>query len=177
MVKTFEEYINEGLWKSGIERSRTGIVRKEDELDIPNNVKDLNEIDFCPELPFVFADKDLELNGEKKIPAGNFGEIEEKINKMGWRLPTIDEILEMDKVWGNVSKQILNSITVVAYRNKQTKQYVSFSFVNEYLCFNSHGGLRYSSYDAGTLNSHSKRRWGAALNNSVRLVRLVKDKK
>ena len=73
MVKTFEEYINEGLWKSGIERSRTGIVRKEDELDIPNNVKDLNEIDFCPALPFVFADKDLELNGEKKIPACNFG--------------------------------------------------------------------------------------------------------
>ena len=29
MIKTFEEYLEEGLWKSGIERSRTGILRKE----------------------------------------------------------------------------------------------------------------------------------------------------
>ena len=33
MVKKFEEWINEGLWSKGIERSKTGEIRKEDEDD------------------------------------------------------------------------------------------------------------------------------------------------
>ena len=47
MIKKFNEYIEEGLWKSGIERSKTGVVRKEDLsivdrlLELPDDKKEI----------------------------------------------------------------------------------------------------------------------------------------
>lgn len=31
MVKNFEDWVNEGLWSKGIQRSKSGVLRKEDE--------------------------------------------------------------------------------------------------------------------------------------------------
>ena len=89
MVLKFEEYINEGLWSKGIERSKSGEERLGDKID--SNINSLEGIDIG--LPFLIADMDLEVEGKDTF---NFDEMnhynKSVIEKNGWRIPTIKDL-------------------------------------------------------------------------------------
>ena len=103
--------INEGLWKSGIERSKTGTERLEDK---PNtNIEELKEIDLYDDLPFVFADNDIKVNGESKMDGDVFWLCKKEIEKSGWRVPTINDLEKLGDIidgdideWSSVYKRL-----------------------------------------------------------------------
>lgn len=85
--------INEGLWKSSINKAKQNGLRLEDIDD--TNIDNLNPSNFYLFDDMCFADEDLILNDEKKIRLFNRVQMERllKIAKQdGWRLPTYDEI-------------------------------------------------------------------------------------
>lgn len=97
IVKKFKEFINEGFLSKTLNRAKTGVERKEDQLP-PNNLKDLKEVDLHPSLPFVFADEDLEFNGSNKLTGDDVYTYIDKIEESGWRLPSRDDMQELCKV-------------------------------------------------------------------------------
>ena len=166
--------INEGLWKSGIERSKTGVVRKEDEITTPNNLKELKEVDLDPELPFVFADKELELDGVTAIQVMKFLEVEDKIEKSGWRLPTCDELLNIRLNSEQYTLYIKNNKEVIV-TNKLTNNQLIFCENDIYACVNSGQKI---GYLPGSLlcNKYKLSEFNISKSHYV-YVRLVKDKK
>lgn len=83
--------INEGMWKSAVERAKSNEVRAEDKLH--TNIDKMKPIDVG--LSFYFADIDLEINGETKF---EWDEIKDYLDKLGdkldgWRLPHADEMM------------------------------------------------------------------------------------
>ena len=92
MIKKFEEYISEGFWKDGIKRAKDNIERIEDKLD--SNIYDLNGIDMSPDIPFLVADDDLELDGCRRWLYDEIFPYENQFKKLGWRIPTVDEMLK-----------------------------------------------------------------------------------
>lgn len=98
--------INEGFWKDSIKRAKDNTERIEDHIP-DSNVYDLKEVDLG--LPFYVADKTLTLNGSAEI---RFKEFEydgdgEKINKLGWRIPTENE-LRLILNEGTITRKVVN---------------------------------------------------------------------
>lgn len=92
MIKKFEDFVNEGLWKSGIERSKSGEERLEDKVN--SNIKDLKPVDIGQN--FLISDKPLELNGSNMIDARDFIEnYQDYFKKHDWRMLTSDDIDEI----------------------------------------------------------------------------------
>ena len=89
MVKKFNEFIEEGFLSKTINRSKTGEIRLEKKLP-SNNINQFKEIDL--DLPIVFADKDLVINGKDKFTWEEVEDYKEGIHYLGWRLPTWDEV-------------------------------------------------------------------------------------
>ena len=164
--------INEGLWKSGIERSRSGELRKEDRIP-PNNLSELQEIDFIPTLPFVFADRNLEINGNEMISAGFYEHNYTKIEKSGWRLPTVDEIKYIQSLYGKEYKFCQNYLR--KFENIKTRKIIDINpTANGYLLWKSSNrdGFMYQSLLIGRSSCMD-----VLFTNDEFFVRLIKDKK
>ena len=120
--------INEGLWKSGIERSRKGDIRREDELQ--TNIRQLHEIDLGVS-SCVFADDDLDIEEETKMtPEKFYKKYYEKILKTGWRLPTVDEMDELFdtgiekeyEIKDNTGKEL-----TITFKSPTTNKFIDFN--------------------------------------------------
>ena len=62
MIKKFEEYINEGLWSSGMKRAETGEVRLGDKTFFDNYLKDVEWVDMGhPDVLFAKYDYPIEV--------------------------------------------------------------------------------------------------------------------
>lgn len=89
--------INEGFWKDGIKRAKTGALRKEDIINSNiNNFKEIDLGDFCP---FYIADINLEIDNEEFITFDEWRSHKSKIEKTGWRMPTKDEWKDIVMSW------------------------------------------------------------------------------
>ena len=135
MIKKFEEYISEGLWKSGVDRAKNNIDRLEESY--VTNVKELNEIDQGSDVPFYIADRDTIIDDECEWLSDNLDEYEHYLQKFGWRLPYRDEVLKY--ITTSLGDQINKerhfvSVTTKGYKkysdlgitSKETKQKVEF---------------------------------------------------
>ena len=100
-IPTFEEFINERLFKSSIDRIKSGEARLEDSI---GNLHQLQEINLSNELSFVFSDIYFNINGELEITANDFYEIYDKIKESGWRLMNENDLEEFQKYIGNHNK-------------------------------------------------------------------------
>lgn len=89
MIKKFEEFINEGFWKDGIRRAKNNTERLGDKL--MTNIKNLNTVDLGVD-GILFADQDLEIDGEDKFDWESVKKYIPLIEKEGWRIPTLQEI-------------------------------------------------------------------------------------
>lgn len=87
--------INERFWKQNIDRSKENIIRLGDRLN--TNVYDIEPVDFG--LPFYVADRLLEIENETQIQYIQIEVTDEAkhIRKLGWRVPTMDELKELFK--------------------------------------------------------------------------------
>lgn len=76
--------LSESMWADA-HRKNIGIeARKEDEYRF--NIKDFEEVDINPDFPVVFADRDLEVNGENGFTWDEVEKMIPEIEKTGWRL-------------------------------------------------------------------------------------------
>lgn len=92
MLKNFEEYINESLWKSGINRSKSGEERLEDKIH--SNIKELKPVIFSDSYTYAFADKDFEIEGKTEFTWDEVEELKPHFEKHGWRLIREDEVMQ-----------------------------------------------------------------------------------
>ena len=89
MVKTFKEFIAESIWSDIQDRSRGKIERKENE--IVSNIKKLKPVDMG--VSVFWADRDLESDENVYF---SFQDTKKIIKNSGWRLPTFNEISELN---------------------------------------------------------------------------------
>ena len=181
MIKKFNEYIEEGLWKSGIERSKTGIVRKEDTITIENNLFELNDVDLGDFLDFVIADKDLRLNDEPRCGVEDFMVWMDKIEKnTGWRLPKTTDLEKIKENMDNMEYTILDDEITGCITSKQTggefkylgrsQQYLA-QFPDGRFCFFFPKDITNPDNKKGSVG------YWMAHERDEYLIRLIKDKK
>ncbi len=88
--------IKESIWSDMQDRSSGDTIRKEDDI---TNIKSLVPVDMGGSV--LWADNDLSLkNGDCYF---SFDEVFELIKNSGWRLPTLEEVAELD-VFSNIGK-------------------------------------------------------------------------
>ena len=85
-VKSFNEFINESVWADIYDRSTGDTVRKEDDFNP-------EYIDFGPETTVYWACDALE---ENDVAKRYYFEDIKGFNKNGWRLPTEEEVKQVD---------------------------------------------------------------------------------
>ena len=178
-----QKSMNEGLWSKGVERSQTGEERLGDKVN--SNIKELKEIDLG--FDFVFADKNLILNGEEELSYDDIKHYIEYIQNNGWRLMTREDAKTASKLSPEHS-DILFSVNnnEVRARLKNTDEYLSLPLSSQYtyymldkiyddgrifswvLCKTKH-------YVTGRFNSAGTSKLVDC--NEKIFVRLVKDKK
>ena len=91
MIPDFKTYIGESVWADIHKRSTGSKERKEDEF---GNIKSLKPIDIG--LSVIWADRDLIIDGNDYF---DFNEIKELTKFLkGWRLPTLEEVAELDTI-------------------------------------------------------------------------------
>lgn len=97
--------INEGMWKSGVNRAKSGELRKEDVTN--TNIDKFEEINLGAFCPFYVASQDLTIDDEHKITFTTWKEYREQIRKTGWRMPTYKDwkniVMEHCKVGVDIS--------------------------------------------------------------------------
>lgn len=81
--------INEGFWKDGIKRAKTGEIRKEDKMI--SNIDELKEIDLGDFCPFYISDQNLSIDDMLNISFDKYKQYKKQIEKTGWRMPTQEE--------------------------------------------------------------------------------------
>ena len=136
MVLKFEEFINEGLWSKGIERSKTGEERMEEK--IISNIDTLNGIDLGED--FLISDEYLSINGEDRFTLDEYRQYEEFIHSKGWRLPELDDI----KTLGFSNRYISfdkiregNYTEIIHISSSKTGEKVKFEFPDtQYMWYN-----------------------------------------
>ena len=92
-VKSFKEFIDESAWGEMRHRSSGQIIRKEDEI---TNIKSLKPLDMGGSV--LWADDDLSLKDEDDCYF-TFDEAFELVKNSGWRLPTLEEVAELDDIY------------------------------------------------------------------------------
>ena len=90
MIPDFKTYIGESIWSDIQDRSSGEIERKEDE--IVSNIKELKPVDMG--VSVLWADRDLESVENVYF---SFPDANKIIKNSGWRLPTFNEMLELNK--------------------------------------------------------------------------------
>lgn len=80
------------LWKSGINRAKSGEERIGDRIN--SNIYDLKMVDLDSKLPYYVADALLEIDGKNEFLYTDFLYNERKkfVEKHGWRIPNIADI-------------------------------------------------------------------------------------
>ena len=87
-----DKKITESIWSDMQDRSSGDTIRKEDDI---TNIKSLVPIDMGGSV--LWADNDLSLkNGDCYF---SFDEVFEIIKNSGWRLPTLEEVAELDDAY------------------------------------------------------------------------------
>lgn len=97
-VKKYSDFIAEGLWKSGVNRAKSGEEREENK--IRSNISELKPVNACNEFPFLFADDDFIVDGNKNT--FTWHEVEQLkpyFEKNGWRLIGDDETRTMQSFY------------------------------------------------------------------------------
>ena len=106
MIPDFKTFINETIWGDINRRSQGNQVKKEDKT----NIDSIKPVDVGASV--LWADRDLEKQGEYLFA---FDEIP-PINSNGWRLPTMDEINELEKVLFGEEEKMYISKDAFDYR-------------------------------------------------------------
>ena len=88
MIPDFKTYIKESIWSDIQDRSTGETIRKEDEV---GNIIDLKPVDMGGSV--LWADKNLICDGDELF---TFDEAWELIKGSNWRLPTREEVAELD---------------------------------------------------------------------------------
>ena len=100
-IPTFEEFVNERLFKSSIDRIKSGEVRLEDSI---GNLHQLKEVNLSDDLSFVFSDAYFILDDEDEMTIDNFYKIYDTVKESGWRLMNKNDLTEFQKYIGNHNK-------------------------------------------------------------------------
>ena len=85
MIPDFKTYLNESVWGNIRNKSLGQEERKEDFIKF--NIDEMKEVDLDESIPFLWADIDLEANGETTFDRETLDMMLPKIEKTGWRLP------------------------------------------------------------------------------------------
>jgi hypothetical protein len=95
--------LSESIWSDIQDRSSGDVIRKEDE--IVSNIKELKPVDMGGSV--LWADRDLESDENVYF---SFPDANKIIEKSGWRLPTFNEVLELNKnviIYKNTSEEYI----------------------------------------------------------------------
>lgn len=133
MIPDFKTYISESVWGDMRRRAEGQSDRKENTYKF--NIDDLKEIDLGPQVPFYWADFDLEANGEYYFDRDMVDDMLPQIKKTGWRLPYgpfelknfIKTIKRFDDFEAEWHPQAFGMI-----KNTKTGAFVSFPTSSEY---------------------------------------------
>lgn len=90
MIPDFKTFIKESIWSDIQDRSTGETIRKEDE--IVSNIKELKPVDMG--VSVLWADRDLESDENVYF---SFPDANKIIEKSEWRLPTFNEMSELNK--------------------------------------------------------------------------------
>ena len=129
MVLKFEEYINEGLWSSGMKRAETGEERLEDKSPFSDYLKTIKWVDM-DHPDYLFAENDLE-------ETLYLDELEEGIKKLPKDICIMDEnvctkLITWTFLKGDTSykNKINDKVGIVRYICKETDEKIYF--INEF---------------------------------------------
>ena len=119
--------LSESVWMDIHKHSTGEVEREEDRYRF--NIDDLKEVDLGPQVPFLWADFDLEANGEFFFDRDQVDDMIPQIEKTGWRLPQspvelkkfIKTILKNDNLVAEWHPEAFGMI-----KNTETGAYVSF---------------------------------------------------
>lgn len=115
MIKKFDEYIKEGMWKSGIERAKSGEERLGELLE--SNINELKPIDLLPSLNFCVASDLLFIEDKFQMDADDWKtpKVSKLIKKFGWRIMNEGDLLSLEnfKSEFNVTKMLTGERVVV----------------------------------------------------------------
>lgn len=119
--------ITESVWSDIHKRSNGRSLRKENTYRF--NINDLKEVDLGPQVSFLWADFDLEANGEFFFSRDQVDDMIPQIEKTGWRLPQspvelrkfIKTILKNDNLVTEWHSEAFGII-----KNTETGAFVSF---------------------------------------------------
>ena len=153
MVLKFEDYIKEGLWSKGVDRSKTGEERSENK--ITSNIDQLKPVDLHDKLKLKFADDILiyggkELFTEKEMLGIQDGLLEEYNNRPGfnyWYIPHESDIKDMLKIKSIKFSKDENGNLVIT--NKRTK--IEFKTNGKVFWCNSMMGPQAWYYENGVI--------------------------
>lgn len=166
MLLTFEEYIKEGLWSKGVDRSKSGEERLENKVVL--NTNEFKEIDLG--FPFVFANIDLTVDGDEKITWLKFEDIKLQIERTGWRLPGWHELKKLLFKFAGNPPELNDDLNVYTkYEMNKTFVYVKSKKTDEMLEFvidNPYGQSYWCGYDKTSLEKNS------ALIKNARIMRI-----
>lgn len=111
--------INEGFWKDGIKRAKSGEKRIGERMI--SNIKDMVAVDIG--MKFEIANIDLEVAGEELITWPHLYEIYDQILKCGWRLPTTEEMNKLSNKFNFCAEKIDgdNKLIYIQPKRNQTK--------------------------------------------------------
>ncbi|MCM1217055.1 MAG: hypothetical protein NC548_21365 [Lachnospiraceae bacterium] len=179
MVKKFNDFINEGFLSKTINRAKSGGARIEDKLP-PNNLKDLKPIDIG--LPFLIADDVLWINKTKFFSLNDETySLIDKIEKTGWRLPTVDDVKLLQK--HQSVKHTADHRDIILYNSNNTDDKVWFIFTSHDFFIHDEdqtyddvrgiGRVMFSMYYVG----HNFMKICACADTEFCTFRLIKDKK
>ena len=138
MIPKFEDFLKEGFLSKTYDRYRTGEDRLEDK--IITNISKFKEIDMG--FPFVFADIDLEVNGNDKFTWDEIMQYQEQINKTGWRMVGWCEFRDNFMKSRHLPSELSNDLTskyeyelnnfTIYIKSKITKNTLEFFVNNKY---------------------------------------------
>ena len=131
LVKIVKSDVNEGLWSKGFERSKTGEERIENKIQ--TNIETMDVVDIGHPI-YVFADKDLEVEGEEMFVYKNYLEVKDYLNSKGWEIPETSDLMScfvLDKLDYEVVEHDDDTYTISGTSNK-TGETLSFTIDDNY---------------------------------------------
>ena len=125
--------LSESVWMDIHKHSTGEVEREEDRYRF--NIDDLKEVDLGPQVPFYWADFDLEANGEYYFDRDMVDDMLPQIKKTGWRLPYVPfELRDFLKVIDRYD-EFETEFKPQAFgmiKNKETGAFISFPSPSEF---------------------------------------------
>lgn len=125
MPEKYFSQMNESLWKSGINRAKTGEERIEDKIN--SNISSLNGIDLG--FNFLIADDTLEIEDERVFTLDDIKKYKDVIAKYGWRLMTVEEcqLIAYNSRFKVENGGKYNTMEFLVIESKKNKNSVSYN--------------------------------------------------